>query len=75
MARVALVGCGATGSAVVSLLARAGVAVKVIGVPAGLVAMLIGDVGLEVIVRLVEVPTVSVMVPDTTLPFDDWAAA
>jgi len=36
---------------------------------------LIVDPRLELIVRVEDCPTVSVMVPDTTLPFDDWAAA
>ena len=42
---------------------------------AGVVARLIGDAGFDVSVRVVDVPTVRVIVPDTTLPFDDWAAA
>ena len=51
------------------------VAAKVTVEPAGVVARLIGLVGLEVIESWVEVPAVSVIVPETTLPFVDSAAA
>jgi hypothetical protein len=51
------------------------VAVNVTVDPTGLVVRLIGEAGLELSVRAVEVPTVSVIVPETTLPFEDWAAA
>jgi len=43
--------------------------------PAVLLVRLIGLVGFEVIVRLVEVPAVTVMLPETTVPFVDCAAA
>lgn len=50
-------------------------AAKCTAVPAGLVARLIGVDGVEVIVRVVEVPVVIVMVPETTVPLEDCAAA
>jgi hypothetical protein len=51
------------------------VAAKVTVEPAGFVVRLIGLTGLEVTVSCVEVPAVSVIVPETTLPFVDSAAA
>jgi len=51
------------------------VAAKVIVEFAGVVVRLIGLTGLEVTVSCVEVPAVNVMVPVTTLPLEDSAAA
>ena len=51
------------------------VAAKVTVEPAGVVARLIVPEGLAVIESCVEVPAVSVIVPETTLPFEDSVAA
>src|SRR5215468_4999783 len=47
---------------------------KLMGVPP-CVVMLTGEDGLEVMVSCVEVPAVSEIVPETTVPWDDCAAA